>query len=75
MPGGGAKDGDVLILTRDDLIAAFQEWMSEYRLEPETREEALRRISPAGATDYATACADQLIDCLIASAADPMSDI
>lgn len=69
-----AESTDTFTLTRDDLIAAFRLWVSEFRLEPESVDCALRRVSPSGKVDYAEACADQLIDFLIDAALEPLMD-
>jgi hypothetical protein len=42
--GGGAKDGDVYILSKADLVAAFDLWTASYGLEPETVPEAVARM-------------------------------
>ncbi len=73
---GELQDGDSMILGRDDLIAAFRLWCSDYLLEIETAEQVLARMQAAGKNkDLGTIMADQLIDYLIESAEEPMSDL
>jgi hypothetical protein len=74
MPPGGAKDGEVMILTREDLVAAFRLWVSDCRDDLETVTEAIMRISQDAdrEVEYATACADHLIDYLIEAAIEPL---
>jgi hypothetical protein len=66
--GGGAKDGDVLILTRGDLIAAFDLWYASYSLEPETVAQAVERMQVDSAAE---ASADTLISFLVELANQP----
>jgi hypothetical protein len=65
---------DVMILGRDDIIAAYRLWISTYRLEPESVEDVLRRVSPTGQVDYATACADCFIAFALEAAREPIAD-
>jgi hypothetical protein len=70
----GAKDGDVLILTRDDLIAAFRCWNDDYLTEMETVEQVLTRLARFGA-DLAVYQTDTLIDYLIEAASEPLGEM
>ncbi len=73
---GELQDGDSMILGRDDLIAAFRLWVDDYLCEAETAEQVLARMQAAGKNkDLGTIMADQLIDYLIESAEEPMSDL
>ncbi len=71
---GELQDGDSMILGRDDLIAAFRLWVDDYLCEAETVEQVLGRLENAG-KDLGTLMADQLIEYLIESASEPMSDL
>jgi hypothetical protein len=66
--GGGAKDGEVLILTRRDLVEAFDLWYASYSLEPETVSQAIERMQVANAAE---ASADTLIAFLEELASQP----
>lgn len=66
--GGGAKDGEVLILTRKDLVEAFDLWSASYGLEPETVPEAVARMQ---ANTPAEAYADTLLSFLVELANQP----
>jgi hypothetical protein len=68
MSSGGAKDGEVLILTRKDLVQAFDLWAASYGLEPETVPEAVARMQ---ASTPAEAYADTLLSFLLEIAETP----
>ncbi len=68
---GELKDGDSMILGRADLVAAFDFWVADYLLEPETVEQVLKRLRMVSA-DLGGLMADRLIHYLIESAEEPI---
>jgi hypothetical protein len=64
---GGASDGEVLILTRADLVEAFELWTASYALEPETVEQATTRMGESAPEAYA----DTLLSFLVELASQP----
>jgi hypothetical protein len=50
---GGAKDGDVYILSKEDIVAIFDLWGASYALEGETVPQAIERMQCTQAEAYA----------------------
>jgi hypothetical protein len=65
---GGASDGDVLIVSKADLVSAFELWCASYGLEPETVPEAVARMQSG---TPAEAYAETLVSFLLELANQP----